>query len=375
MRPHHLVVAAALGALASPALAQMDHSTMPGMKMPAKPAPKKAAPKPRPAAKAKPVPKPRPAAKEPAQVSEPSQRAGGVQDPAPKPADPDCSPEHAQMGHCTPKAAAGSAAMPGMTMDATADTPSGTDLAPGDALAPAPPRADYADRIWGSGTMQPARDTLRREHGGGTFTQLMFNLAEVQVRQGRESLRWDGEFWYGGDINKLVIKTEGDATFGEGVEDAEIQALYSRTIGPYFNVQAGIRHDIRPRPSRTYATVGFEGLAPYWFEVEGALFLSDKGDVLGRLEGYYDQRITQRLILQPRVELNFSAQDVREIGLGSGLTDAELGLRLRYEVAREFAPYIGVSHDAKVGRTARFARVSGEEEASTSFVAGVRFWF
>jgi len=97
--------------------------------------------------------------------------------------------------------------------------------------------------------------------------------------------------------------------------------------------------------------------------------------VLGRLEGYYDQRITQRLILQPRVELNLSAQDVPEIRLGSGLTDAELGLRLRYEISRQFAPYIGVSYEAKTGRTADFARADGKDPTTTSFVAGVRFWF
>src|SRR3546814_10668530 len=116
-------------------------------------------------------------------------------------------------------------------------------------------------------------------------------------------------------------------------------------------------------------------LAPYLFEVEGALFLSNKGDLLGRLEGYYDQRITQRLVLQPRVELNLSAQDVPENRLGSGLTNAELGFRLRYEITRQFAPYIGVSYDAKTGRSADFARTDGEEPTTTSFVAGVRHWF
>ena len=105
-----------------------------------------------------------------------------------------------------------------------------------------------------------------------------------------------------------------------------MQGLYSRAINPWFNLQAGVRHDFKPGPARTYATIGFEGLAPYWFEVEGALFLSDKGDLLGRLDGYYDQRITQKLILQPRVELNFAAQDVPSNAIGSGLSDAELGL-------------------------------------------------
>uniref|UniRef100_UPI00258902F2 copper resistance protein B n=1 Tax=Pseudomonas sp. TaxID=306 RepID=UPI00258902F2 len=115
-------------------------------------------------------------------------------------------------------------------------------------------------------------------------------------------------------------------------EEGEVQALYSRAVGPYFNLQAGVRQDFRRGPDRTYATVGFEGLAPYWFDVEGALFLSDRGDVLGRLEGYYDQRMTQRLVLQPRVELNLSAQDVPSSNIGSGVTDAEAGLRLRYEI-------------------------------------------
>jgi copper resistance protein B len=159
------------------------------------------------------------------------------------------------------------------------------------------------------------------------------------------------------------------------VESAEVQALYSRAIGPYFNLQAGVRHDFQPAPTRTYATIGFEGLAPYMFEVEGALFISDKGDVLGRLEGYYDQRLTQRLILQPRIEFNLSAQDVPESRLGSGLTNAELGLRLRYEISRQFAPYVGVSYEAKTGRTADFAHADGREPTTTSFVAGVRFWF
>lgn len=223
--------------------------------------------------------------------------------------------------------------------------------------------------------MSRSRAAMMREQGGQTLYQVMFNLAEVQARAGRDGYRWDGEAWVGGDINRLWLKSEGEGAFRESVESAEVQALYSRAIGPYFNVQAGVRHDFQPSPTRTYATVGFEGLAPYMFEVEGALFLSNKGEVLGRLEGYYDQRLTQRLILQPRVEFNLSAQDVPEIRLGSGLTDAELGLRLRYEVSRQFAPYVGVSYQAKTGRTADFARADGKDPTTTSFVAGVRFWF
>ncbi|MBY0511335.1 MAG: copper resistance protein B, partial [Rhodospirillaceae bacterium] len=146
-------------------------------------------------------------------------------------------------------------------------------------------------------------------------------------------------------------------------------------IGPYFNLQAGLRHDFRPDPSRTYATAGIEGLAPYWFEAEGALFLSNKGELMARGNVYYDLRVTQRLILQPNVEVNLAAQNSREIGVGSGLSDIDLGLRLRYEVRREFAPYVGISYTRKIGNTADFARVAGEKVGGTSVVVGIRTWF
>lgn len=375
-----LLAASSAIALATPVSAQtMDHSKMPGMKMPAKPAPAKAGP--RPAAQ------PRPAARLSARASARPLQATPkpVTSPAAAVADPNCPPEHARMGHCTPSASTSPAAtppdphaghdmssMPGMTADGPAG---GTALPAGDAPAPAAPEPSYADRVWGRDAMVGSREALRREHGGGTFSQIMVNLAEYQVRDGRDGFRWDGEGWFGGDIDRLVVKSEGEGSFGEGVEDAEVRALYSRAIGPYFNLQAGVRYDFKPNPSRTYATIGFEGLAPYWFEVEGALFVSDKGDVLGRLKGYYDQRITQRLILQPRAELNFAAQDVPENGIGSGLSDIELGLRLRYEVKREFAPYIGVSYERRLGDSARFSRARGDDVGGPSVVVGLRTWF
>ncbi|MGN5375695.1 copper resistance protein B [Sphingomonas hankookensis] len=317
--------------------------------------------------------------------------------PAAKPgADAACPPEHAAMGHCTPAAAEPAASPPAATSDpncppehaamghCVAQATPAADTAPeigggtarpaGSAPAPVAPDADYADRVWGRDAMAPARDLLHREHGGMAFSQIMFNLAEVQFRRGGDGYRWDGEFWHGGDVNRLTVKSEGEGTFRDSA-GGEVQALYSRAIGPYFNVQAGVRQDVAPGPNRTYATVGFEGLAPYWFDVEGALFLSDRGDVLGRVEGYYDQRITQRLILQPRVELALSAQDVRSSRLGSGVTDAEGGLRLRYEIAREFAPYVGVSWERTFGDTARYARTDGDGTGGFSFVAGVRTWF
>jgi len=283
--------------------------------------------------------------------------------------DPDCPPEHAQMGHCTPQTTA-----PAQVSDKP-ETRSGTDLPPGDAPAPAAPDDWYADRIFSPAEMEESRHEMMKENGARKIAFLAFNLAEYQARKGRDGFRWDGEGWYGDDINRVTVKTEGEGAFGEGVEEAEVQLLYSRAIDPYFNLQAGVRQDVGPGPKRTYATVGFEGLAPYWFEVEGALFVSNKGDILGRLEGYYDQRLTQRLILQPRAEANFALQDVSESGIGSGLSDIELGLRLRYEIVKEFSPYIGIEWAKKTGDTARFARAAGEDADVTSLVAGIRFWF
>jgi len=281
------------------------------------------------------------------------------------PADPACPPEHAAMGHCTPAAPVPTAASGGV----------GTDLPPGDAPAPPVPDDWYADRLYPKGDMEHSRHVMMEESGGLTTAFLGFNLAEYQARKGRDGYRWEAEGWYGGDIHRLTIKSEGEGAFGEAIESAETQLLYSRAVGPYFNLQAGVRQDAGHGPDRTYATVGFEGLAPYWFEVEGALFLSGKGDLSGRIEGYYDQRITRKLILQPMAELNFAVQDVPESGIGSGLSDMELGLRLRYEVVREFAPYVGVEWARKLGDTARFARAAGEGAGGVSLVMGVRAWF
>lgn len=263
--------------------------------------------------------------------------------------------------------------MPGMAMEGMQQT--GTALPAGNAPPPPLPTDHAADNVYGSDAMAMGRHHLQQHHGGQNFNQVLLNLAEYQFRNGRDGYRWDGEAWFGGDINRLFVKSEGEGAFREGIESAEVQALYSRAIGPYFNLQAGVRQDLGPSPKRTYATVGVEGLAPGFFELEGALFLSNKGDVLGRLEGYYDQRVTQRLVLQPRAELNFAAQDVPENRIGSGLSNAELGLRLRYEIRREFAPYIGVSWDRRFGDTARYARAEGDKATSKSIVAGVRMWF
>ncbi len=240
---------------------------------------------------------------------------------------------------------------------------------------PPPPPADHAaDGVFDPAAMVRAREQLQAEHGGGTISKVMLNLGEVQVRDGETGYRWAGEAWIGGDLNRFVVKTEGEGVDGD-LGAAEVQALYSRAVGPYFDLQVGLRQDFEPTPRRTYFTVGFEGLAPYWFDIEGAAFLSTKGDLSARFEGSYDLRLTQRWILQPRAEVNLAAQDVPEIGVGSGVSNVELGLRLRYEVRRAFAPYVGLSFERKVGGTADFARALGEDTEATSVVFGLRAWF
>jgi len=288
-----------------------------------------------------------------------------VQKPAAPPADP-----HA--GHGPAQATPAKPADPhaGHAMA----TQTGADLPVGDAPPPPPPADHLADRVYGASAMAPSRAILDTEHGGARASQLMLNIAEARL--GSEGgYEWDGEAWYGGDLHRFVLKSEGEGAWDHGVEDAEVQALYSRPVGLYTDLQVGLRHDFEPGPQRTYATVGFETLFPYWFEAEGALFLSDKGELLARLEGSYDFRLTQRLVIQPRAELNFAAEDIPSRGIGSGLSDAELGVRLRYEIKREFAPYVGVVWSRKVGDTARLARAHGEDVDDTRVVAGLRAWF
>ena len=240
--------------------------------------------------------------------------------------------------------------------------------------APPAPSDHAADAVFGAAAMRSSRDQLREEHGGSNSWMVLIDQAEWRVRDGDDGYAWNGEAWYGGDKNRLVVKSEGEGAGGD-LEEAEVQLLYSRAISPYFDLQAGLRQDLQDGPRRTYATVGFEGLAPYWFETEGAVLLSNKGEAFARLEGSYDLRLTQKLILQPRAEMNLSAQDIPELELGSGVTDLELGLRLRYQVTRQFAPYVGVTFDQKFGGTADYARSLGEDDQETSFVIGVRTWF
>jgi copper resistance protein B len=191
-----------------------------------------------------------------------------------------------------------------------------------------------------------------------------------------DTLRFNGQAWIGGDFNRLWIYTEGTKRYDGALEDADVQALYGRLVAPFWDLQAGLRY-FRPKsnaPSRGTAVFGIQGLAPHWFEVQAAGFISHKGEVSARAEVEYDLLLTQRLIAQPRLEANFAVQSARDLGVGRGLNDGEFGIRLRYEIRREFAPYIGVVWTSRFGQTADFARQEGEPVRNLGLVLGIRVW-
>ena len=279
----------------------------------------------------------------------------------PTPADPACPPEHAAMGHCKPATAPVPAAPPSAGPSAAAS--SGPEYA--------------ADAGWGAGAMAAVRRAVYAEHGTFRGSKLMLDRLEYRAKDGHDGYAWEGEGWYGGDYDRLWLKTEGEGEggFGDSLDSAEVQALWSHALNPWFNLQTGVRYDIGPKPDRAHLAVGVQGLAPYWFELDVAAFLSDRGDLTARVEAEYDQRITNRLILQPRVEIELAAQDVPAIGIGAGLSSVEAGLRLRYEVVPEFAPYVGVEYERAFSGTADFRRAAAEEVGGLALVVGLRAWF
>lgn len=195
--------------------------------------------------------------------------------------------------------------------------------------------------------------------------------------KGGEALRFNTIGWIGGDYNRVWLYTEGTKPRGGKMEDLDVQILYGRLVAPFWDLQAGLRY-YKPRPEvagRTYGVLGFQGMAPYRFGVQAAAFISERGDLSARAELEYELLLTQRWILQPRFATNVALQEVKEQGIGRGLNDIELGLRLRYEIKRELAPYVGVSWQKRYGGTAQFARTRGDAVEEWRLVAGVRVWF
>ncbi|WP_298161890.1 copper resistance protein B [Brevundimonas sp.] len=233
-----------------------------------------------------------------------------------------------------------------------------------------------ADLVFGAEAMAASRRTLVRENGDVRTTAVIIDRLEAGFSDDGESYLWDVQGWTGGDINRFWWKSEGEGDFGGDLEEVELQALYSRAVTPFWDAQAGVRQDFRPDgEDTTHLVLGLQGLAPYWWEIDAAAFLSTEGDLTARIEAEYDQRITQRLILQPRLEIDASASDIPEQEIGSGLSSVEAGLRLRYEFRKEFAPYIGVEWSRALGDTADYIEARGGEADDIRFVVGLKAWF
>ena len=236
--------------------------------------------------------------------------------------------------------------------------------------------AHAADLLFDPAVMAAARKQLLAENGDVRTTAVLIDTLEASFDDGEEGYSWNAQGWTGGDINRFWWKTEGEGAFDGKLHDAEVQALYSRAVAPFWDVQAGVRQDFRPDgDDTTHLTLGVQGVAPYWFEVSAAAFLSTDGDLTARAEAEYDQRLTQKWILQPAVEVALSASDIPELEMGSGLTSVTAGLRLRYEIRKEFAPYVGVEWSRSFGDTADYAKARGDDANATRLVVGIKAWF
>jgi copper resistance protein B len=290
---------------------------------------------------------------------------------AKKPKAPDTpAPSSAGMQHDTSKMDHGpvSGISHGVAHDA--DSASGTAMEPMQGgRAPADARSgDYSDGIAAS----PARGL----HMHGSMPAGMLLVDQLEAFHGRNGngQSWEAEGWYGNDADKLWLRSEGERSRGK-LEDGSVEAFWNRNVATFWSTQLGVRHDFGEGPTRNWAAFGVQGLAPYWFELEATAYVGSSGRTAARLRADYELLFTQRLILQPELEANLHGRSDPARGIGSGLTDAKLGLRLRYEIRREFAPYIGVVWTRRFGATADFARADHQAAFDRQWVAGVRIWF
>lgn len=257
--------------------------------------------------------------------------------------------------------------MQGMDSGMTTMAPS-KPAAPTQSRTPIPPITD-ADR---AAVYQSTKGHVIHDHALYSF--LLFDQLEWQDEDNGSVLNWDVNGWLGGDIDRLWIRSKGERTNGK-TESAELQTLWGRSISPWWDVVGGVRQDFKPGPPQTWAALGLQGLALYNFEVEATAFLGEGGQTSLRVEGDYDILLTNRLILQPTAEVDFYGQNDAKRGIGSGLSTTEVGMRLRYEIYREFAPYIGFSWNRSYGNTAAFSQEGGGDRSEARLVLGVRLWF
>jgi copper resistance protein B len=226
--------------------------------------------------------------------------------------------------------------------------------------------------LLGFADMVHAEDGMAHDHGGGLFHMLRLET-DYGASRGKGIATWDFDGWLGGDDEKIWLKSEGAHREGK-VEDAEFWAMYSRNVSMFWDVQAGVRYDVGAKGA-AYFVAGVNGLAPYYFETKAHFFVSERGDVSLRLREENDFLLTQKLIVQPYAEINLFAQDVPSQNVGAGLSDAQLGMQMRYEFTRKFAPYLDVSYARRFGETASIANQHGEDRDAFITSAGLRLMF
>ncbi|RXR07596.1 copper resistance protein B, partial [Pseudoxanthomonas composti] len=211
-------------------------------------------------------------------------------------------------------------------------------------------------------------------HDDGVNRYVLLDRLEAWDAAPGTGLAWEAQGWIGTDLDRLWVRSMGERTGGR-LASADVELLYGRSVSRWWDVVAGLRHDTAPGPAQDWLALGVMGLAPYRFEVQATVYLGKAGQAEARLEAEYDVLLTNRLILQPAVELSLQARDDARRGVASGISTAEAGLRLRYEFKRRFAPYVGIVHERSFGRTAELREVAGERARQTRWVAGVRVWF
>ncbi|MBA3929846.1 MAG: copper resistance protein CopB [Xanthomonas sp.] len=220
----------------------------------------------------------------------------------------------------------------------------------------------------------PVIDHRAMQHAPAFNRKVALNRLEAWDADEGTGQAWEGIAWFGTDTDRLWLRSEGERVGGK-TESADLEALYGRSISPWWDVVAGVRRDFKPGDGRTWGAFGVQGMAPYRFEVSATAYVGEDGQIAGNVEAEYTFRITNRLILLPLVEVDINAKDDPNYGMGRGVTGVEMGLRLHYEIIRRFAPYVGVAHERALGDTANYRRNAGESARDTRFVAGVRIWF
>ena len=270
--------------------------------------------------------------------------------------------DHAAMGHDMPMPAAPAAEMDHAAMG------HGTPAAPDQPITPIPALTE-ADRAAAFPDLQ-----RHMEHAPEVNSYVLFNRLEAWDGDPGTGQAWEALAWIGTDLDRVWLRSEGERSGGH-TEAADVEVLYGRSVSPWWDVVAGIRHDFQPGPSRTWAAFGVQGLSPYKFEVQATAYVAGSGQTAANFEVEYETLLTNRLILQPLVEVNLYGKDEPQRGIGSGLSTVEAGLRLRYEFTRRFAPYIGLVHERAYGGTADLRRAEGDDTRDTRVVAGVRIWF